>query len=119
MKLIYSHLKTFLPDLSVSPEKLRDDLTLIGHFCNFYEKIGQEIVFDLDIKVNRGDCLGYYGLAKDLSIFYNLTFIVPNDVPGDLLQPKVTIVMLISSSALENQEPLKFQTTISERRLDL
>jgi len=72
MKLIYSHLQTFLPDLTVTPQKLRDDLTMIGHFCNFYEEIDGEIVFDLDIKVNRGDCLGYYGLAKDLSIYYDL-----------------------------------------------
>ncbi|MDD2483205.1 MAG: phenylalanine--tRNA ligase beta subunit-related protein [Candidatus Shapirobacteria bacterium] len=72
MKIIYSELKKFLPDLSVEPQQLRDDLTMIGHFTNFFEKIDNEIVFDLDIKVNRGDCLGYYGLAKDLSVFYNL-----------------------------------------------
>lgn len=72
MKLIYSHLKKFLPDLNVEPQKLRDDLTMVGHFTNYYEEIEGEIVFDLDIKINRGDCLGYYGLAKDLSILYNL-----------------------------------------------
>jgi len=74
MKLIYSQLQKFLPDLSVKPEQLRDDLTMIGHFTNFFEEIDGEIVFDLDIKVNRGDCLGYYGLARDLSVFYNLPF---------------------------------------------
>lgn len=72
MKLIYSQLQKFLPDLKVEPQQLRDDLTMIGHFTNFFEEIDNEIVFDLDIKVNRGDCLGYYGLAKDLSVFYNL-----------------------------------------------
>jgi len=72
MKLIYSQLQKFLPDLLVKPEQLRDDLTMIGHFTNFFEEIDGEIVFDLDIKVNRGDCLGYYGLARDLSVFYNL-----------------------------------------------
>ena len=72
MKLIYSELKKFLPDLSVKPEQLRDDLTMIGHFTNFFEEIDGEIVFDLDIKVNRGDCLGYYGLARDLSVLYNI-----------------------------------------------
>lgn len=72
MKLIYSELQKFLPDLKVPPEQLRDDLTMIGHFTNYFEQIDNEIVFDLDIKVNRGDCLGYYGLAKDLSVFYNL-----------------------------------------------
>lgn len=77
MKLIYSHLKTFLPDLNVPPQKLRDDLTMIGHFTNFYEEIDNEIIFDLDIKINRGDCLGYYGLATDLSNLYNLSLATP------------------------------------------
>ena len=72
MKLIYSQLQKFLPDLKIEPQQLRDDLTMIGHFTNFFEEIDNEIVFDLDIKVNRGDCLSYYGLAKDLSVFYNL-----------------------------------------------
>lgn len=66
-----------MPDLNVEPQKLRDDLTMIGHFCNFYQEVENEIVFDLDIKVNRGDCLGYYGLAKDLSILYNIPLILP------------------------------------------
>jgi phenylalanyl-tRNA synthetase beta chain len=72
MKLIYSHLQKFLPDLKVEPKKLRDDLTMIGHFVNFFKKIDNEIVFDLDIKINRGDCLGYYGIAKDLSVYYKI-----------------------------------------------
>ena len=72
MKIIYSQLQKFLPDLNIEAAKLRDDLTMIGHFTNFFEEIDGEIVFDLDIKVNRGDCLGYYGLALDLSVFYNL-----------------------------------------------
>ena len=72
MKLIYSHLKKFLPDLDVSPQQLRDDITMIGHWTNYFEEIDGEIVFDLDIKVNRGDCLGYLGLAKDLSVLYRL-----------------------------------------------
>jgi len=72
VKLIYSELKKFLPNLTVKPEQLRDDLTMIGHFTNYFEEIDNEIIFDLDIKVNRGDCLGYYGLAKDLSVLYNI-----------------------------------------------
>ncbi|HPT66329.1 MAG TPA: phenylalanine--tRNA ligase beta subunit-related protein [Candidatus Woesebacteria bacterium] len=72
MKLILSELQKFLPDLKVKATQLRDDLTMIGHFTNFFEEIDGQTVFDLDIKVNRGDCLGYYGLAKDLSVFYNI-----------------------------------------------
>ncbi|MFA4827119.1 MAG: phenylalanine--tRNA ligase beta subunit-related protein [Candidatus Shapirobacteria bacterium] len=78
MKLVLSELKKLLPGLPVEPQQLRDDLTMIGHFTNFYEKIDDEIIFDLDIKVNRGDCLGYYGLARDLSVLYNLPLVLPN-----------------------------------------
>jgi phenylalanyl-tRNA synthetase beta chain len=108
MKLIYSHLQKFLPTLDIAPEKLRDDLSMIGHFCNFYEKIADEIVFDLDIKVNRGDCLGYYGLARDLAVFYNLplqlsatTLQTPNSkyhLPIEVTSPDITRVMAIKIS---------------------
>ncbi len=110
MKLIYSHLKKILPDLSVNPQKLRDDLTSIGHFCNYYEKIGEETVFDLDIKVNRGDCLGYYGLGKDLSVLYDLKLNIPSfplitgttSLPIQVTTDKVTRIQAIKITGLKN-----------------
>ncbi len=111
MKLIYSQLKKFLPDLSVKPEQLRDDLTMIGHFTNYFEEIDGEIVFDLDIKVNRGDCLGYYGLARDLSVLYNIPLLLPelpslptNDyqLPIKIDTDKVKRVMAVKISGLKN-----------------
>lgn len=82
MKLIYSQLKKFLPDLNVKPQQLRDNLTMIGHFANFYEKISDnDFLIDLDIKVNRGDCLGYYGLARDLSVYYQTPLVIPDNHP--------------------------------------
>ncbi|MFA5828195.1 MAG: phenylalanine--tRNA ligase beta subunit-related protein [Candidatus Shapirobacteria bacterium] len=77
MKLIISELKKLLPNLSVDPETLRDDLTMLGHFASGLKKIDGEIVFDLEIRQNRADCLGYYGLALDLSVFYNINLILP------------------------------------------
>lgn len=91
MKLIYSHLKKFLPQLDIEPQRLRDDLTMIGHFANFYEKISDTDFFiDLDIKVNRGDALGYYGLARDLSVYYQIPLLTsenqtPIAAPGNQL----------------------------------
>jgi len=93
MKLVYSHLQKFLPDLKVEPQQLRDDLTMIGHFTNYFEEIDGETVFDLDIKVNRGDCLGYYGLARDLAVFYNLKLKIPftNQINPDKNLPELPI----------------------------
>lgn len=123
MKLIYSHLQKFLPDLKVEPTKLRDDLTMIGHFTNYFEEIDNEIVFDLDIKVNRGDCLGYYGIARDLSVFYNIKLISPNltseiqnlkseyQLPIDIHTNNVKRVMAVKISNLNNSaSPTWLQT---------
>ncbi|MBI2465354.1 hypothetical protein HYV64_04390 [Candidatus Shapirobacteria bacterium] len=113
MKLIYSHLKTFLPDLNVEPQKLRDDLTMIGHWTNYFEKIEGEIVFDLDIKTNRGDCLGYYGLARDLSVLYDLPLeSLSNDglpksnytLPIKVETDNVTRVMAVKIVHIQNQK---------------
>jgi len=72
MKIIYSYLKNLLPDLDVPVEKLADDLTLIGHFTAGILEENEETIFDLEVRQNRGDCLGYYGIVKDLSILYNI-----------------------------------------------
>lgn len=110
MKLIYSHLQKFLPDLQVEPQQLRDDLTMIGHFCNFYEEIEGEIVFDLDIKVNRGDCFGYYGLARDLAVQYNIPLQIPKilepnypdyQLPIKVTSPDVNRVMCLKLSEIK------------------
>ena len=111
MKLIYSELKKFLPDLSVKSEQLRDDITMIGHFTNYFEEIEGETVFDLDIKVNRGDCLGYYGIARDLSVLYNIPLVLPeftelpkNDyqLPIKITTDKVKRIMALKISNLNN-----------------
>ena len=117
MKLIYSHLQKFLPDLKVPPEQLRNDLTMIGHFTNYFEEIENEIVFDLDIKVNRGDCLGYYGIARDLSVFYNLKLnnlasplhqgemsVGQKGLPIKIKTDTVTRIMSIKISDIKNHE---------------
>ena len=124
MKLIYSHLQKFLPDLKVDPQQLRDDLTMIGHFTNYFEEIDHQIVFDLDIKVNRGDCLGYYGLARDLAVLYHLPL---NDLtatgklnlqslpalPITITTDKVKRVMAVKISRIHNQiSPPWLQTFI-------
>lgn len=113
MKLIYSHLKTFLPDLNVPPEQLRDDLTLIGHFTNYFEKVNDDFVLDLDVKINRADCLGYYGLARDLSVLYNLPLQLTNyrlpitdyRLPITVSSPDVIRIQAQKISGINNTTP--------------
>lgn len=82
MKLVYSELKKLLPSLVADPLQLREDLTLIGHFVSGYEKVDDEDVFDLEIRQNRADCLGYYGLARDLATYYSIKLSLPQSSSG-------------------------------------
>jgi phenylalanyl-tRNA synthetase beta chain len=77
MKIVYSQLKKLLPKLTSDYLKLRNDLTLVGHFTSSMEKLDDEVVYDLEIRQNRADCLGYFGLARDLSVYYQIPLITP------------------------------------------
>ncbi len=78
MKILYSFLKNnFLKNLAVDPKTLRDDLTKIGHFVSSLETQNSDAIFDLEIRQNRADCLGYFGLATDLATLYNQPIYTP------------------------------------------
>jgi phenylalanyl-tRNA synthetase beta chain len=82
MKIIYSQLKQFLPDLKKDAKTIANDLTWIGHFCDgFEEKDGEEII-SLEIRSNRGDCLGYLGIARELSILYDIPLNLNPSIPA-------------------------------------
>jgi phenylalanyl-tRNA synthetase beta subunit len=78
MKIIYSKLKKLLPGLlDKKPEQLINDLALIGHFVDGVEKINGETIISLEIRQNRGDCLGYWGIVKELAVLYDLKLKAP------------------------------------------
>lgn len=77
MKIIYSQLQKFLPNLHFSARQIANKLTLLGHMGSGYEQKLDETIIGLEIRQNRGDCLGYYGIAKELATAYNLQFKVP------------------------------------------
>ncbi len=94
MKLIYSQLKKFLPDLDKPIEKTADNLTLIGHLSEGIDEYKGEKFINLEIPKDRGDCLGYYGLAKELSVFYDLKLQIPKfKLPKSIKdkQPKISV----------------------------
>lgn len=113
MKIIYSHLKKLLPGLDISNRKVINDLVMIGHWVGGIEEKKGEVVFDLDIKQNRGDCLGYYGIAKDLSVLYGIPLQTTNcqlqtakksSLPIEILATKeVKRIQAIKVSNLKNK----------------
>ncbi len=82
MKIIYSQLKQFLPDLKADAKTVANDLTWIGHFCDGFEEKDGEQIISLEIRSNRGDCLGYLGIARELSILYDIPLNLNPSVPA-------------------------------------
>jgi phenylalanyl-tRNA synthetase beta chain len=93
MKIIFSEIKKWLPTLSVDAKTLRDDLTLIGHFVSGFEEINEDVILDLEIRQNRADCLGYYGVARDLSVFYKIELSLPTVSPITYTDQKLPITV--------------------------
>ncbi len=71
MKYSLKFLKKFI-DIPVDFQKLFEDLTNLGFNLENYEKIEEDISFDLEITSNRPDVLSHYGLAREISAFYGI-----------------------------------------------
>ncbi len=71
MKIIYSDLKKLIPGLKTPVHQLANQLTMIGHFSEGIESRQGEEILGLEIRQNRGDCLSYWGIAKELSVCLN------------------------------------------------
>jgi phenylalanyl-tRNA synthetase beta chain len=111
MKIIYSEIKKWLPDLHDNPQSLRDNLTQIGHFVSGFEEIDGETVLDLEIRSNRADCLGYYGIARDLATYYQINLIIPqitnfqfsdSQIPITINSPDVHRIQATKISNIKN-----------------
>ncbi len=83
MKIVYSQLQKLLPSLKdISPRQIGDRLTYLGHFNNSIEKKKGEQVISLEVRQNRGDCLSYYGIAKELSVLYGPLALPATNLPS-------------------------------------
>jgi phenylalanyl-tRNA synthetase beta chain len=79
MKILYSWLKEFV-DLQATAAELRTRLSLAGISIDSVEESAAGPVLDAEITANRPDCLGHYGMAREVAAIYRL--------PVKPLQPK-------------------------------
>src|SRR6516162_9133574 len=80
MKVVYNWLKEFV-DLTAPPADLRTRLSLAGLAIDSIEDSAAGPVLDAEITANRPDCLGHYGMAREIATVYRLTL--------KALQPKL------------------------------
>jgi phenylalanyl-tRNA synthetase beta chain len=80
MKLVYDWLKEFV-DVTAPAAELRKRLSLAGVAVDAIEESAAGAVLDAEITANRADCLGHYGVAREVAAIYR-TAVKP-------LQPKL------------------------------
>src|ERR1017187_5314936 len=71
MKVLYNWLKEFV-DLKATPEELRTRLSLSGTVVEALEQTIAGPLLDAELTSNRGDCLGHYGIAREVAALYRL-----------------------------------------------
>ncbi len=83
MKVVYNWLKDFV-DVTVPPEELASRLALSGTNIGGVEKGPHGAVIDAEVSSNRPDCLGHYGIAREVSAVYKLPLktVAPKPVEG-------------------------------------
>ncbi len=80
MKIVYNWLKEFV-DATAPAAELRSRLSLAGVSVDSVEESAAGPVLDAEITANRPDCLGHYGMAREVAAIYRL--------PVKTLQPKL------------------------------
>ena len=71
MKVLYNWLKEFV-DVKASPVDLRTRLSLAGIAIDALEDTAGGPLLDAEITANRPDCLGHYGMAREVAAIYRL-----------------------------------------------
>jgi phenylalanyl-tRNA synthetase beta chain len=71
MKVVYNWLKQFV-DVTASAADLRARLSLVGLPIDSIEESAAGPVLDAEVTANRPDCLGHYGVAREVAAIYRL-----------------------------------------------
>src|ERR1700688_3017010 len=71
MKVLYNWLKKFV-DVKAPAVELRTRLSLAGVAIDSLEESVAGPVLDAEITANRPDCLGHYGIAREVAAIYRL-----------------------------------------------
>ncbi|MFA5251651.1 MAG: phenylalanine--tRNA ligase beta subunit-related protein, partial [Phycisphaerae bacterium] len=67
MKISLNWLNDYI-DTGLSAEKIVQVLSDIGLPCEGVESLGDDVVIDIEVTSNRGDCLSYIGIARELAV---------------------------------------------------
>ncbi|MBN2593155.1 MAG: phenylalanine--tRNA ligase subunit beta [Sedimentisphaerales bacterium] len=76
MKILLSWLSDYIKT-DYSAEQIVEILSDVGLPCEGIEKLADDTVIDVEVTSNRGDCLGYIGVARELAAATGKELIMP------------------------------------------
>src|ERR1700747_3216071 len=82
MKIVYNWLKDFV-DVKAAPGELASRLALSGTNIGGVETGAHGAVIDAEVSSNRPDCLGHYGIAREVGAIYKLPVKFPAPKPTE------------------------------------
>src|SRR5258708_14992053 len=71
MKVVYNWLKDFV-DVAATPQDVASRLALSGTSSGGVENGAHGAVIEAEVSSNRPDCLGHYGIAREVAAIYKL-----------------------------------------------
>jgi len=77
MKILLNWLSDYIK-IDKSAEEIAEILSDLGFPCEGIEKLEDDAVIDVEVTSNRGDCLGYIGVARELAAATGEELIMPN-----------------------------------------
>jgi phenylalanyl-tRNA synthetase beta chain len=89
VKIVYNWLKDFV-DVKATPEELASRLALSGTNIGGIENGPHGAVIDAEVSSNRPDCLGHYGIAREVSAVYKLPLKPTSPKPQESPAAKVS-----------------------------
>jgi phenylalanyl-tRNA synthetase beta chain len=95
MKISTEWLKEYV-DVDESPERLKEDLTMIGLLVESVAEAPGTSVLDVEVTSNRPDCLSHVGIAREVAALYRRPLRLPQledrmEIPLDKIPYKIEI----------------------------
>jgi len=94
MKISYNSLKRIV-DFPFSPEELAERLNTLGFEVKNRDVFEEDVIFDLEITSNRGDCLSLVGIAREISALTGKSLHLPCNDIGKLEEKSLFQIKII------------------------
>src|SRR3989338_6731064 len=81
MKVLYSQIKELVPGLKADPKEVGEALSLTGFIMDGFDEVKfknrRDYLIGFEVRQNRADCLGVFGLAREVAAYYGLKLKLP------------------------------------------